>query len=148
MVKGFLRLGMAAFLAATTLLLAAPASYAQAAYPNRPLRYIVPYAPGGASDTIARVIGQQISKSMGQPVVIENRPGANGNLGTEEVAIRAPADGYTLLSTATSVMTINPTLYRNLNYDAGRDLTAVAYIAPVAIVLVVHPSCRPRTCAS
>ena len=127
------------------MLLAAPVVLAQG-YPERPIRYVVPYPAGGASDTISRVIAQQISKSMGQPVVIDNRPGANGNMGTEEV-VRAPADGYTLLSTSTSVMTINPTLYRNLNFDASRDLTAVAYVAPVAIVLVVHPSVPAKNLA-
>ena len=97
-----------------------------AAYPERPIRIVAPVAPGGAVDTVARIITPKMPALLGQNVVIDNRGGANGIIGTEIVA-RAPADGYTLLTTA-GAHTINPAVYKKLPYDALRDFTPVIHI--------------------
>lgn len=107
-------------------------------YPARPLRIIVPFAPGGSTDVIARVVGQRLSQSLGQPVVIENRPGAASNLGTEAAA-RAPADGYTLVM-GTPGFTINPALYEAPGFHPVRDFAPVALLASVPLMLVTHPA--------
>src|SRR5687767_11470380 len=110
-----------------------------AAYPDRPVRLIVPVAPGGAVDVVGRIIGQKLSTLLGQNVVIDNRAGANYIIGTEIVA-RSPADGYTLLFTA-GAHTINPAVYKKLPYDTQRDFTPIAYVAnSTGLVIVVHPS--------
>ena len=130
--------------AALALLAAAPATLFAQGYPNRPIKYIVPFPPGGATDTLARAIGQKLSDALGQPVVIDNRPGAGGNIGIE-AAVRAPADGYTIVNVATATVAINPSLYRNLSFDAGRDLVPVAFIAYVPNLLVVNPAIPVNT---
>jgi tripartite-type tricarboxylate transporter receptor subunit TctC len=107
-------------------------------YPTRPVRLIVPYAPGGAFDTVARLMGQWLSQRLGQQFVIDNRPGANGNIGTEAV-VRASPDGYTLLI-AGAYNAINATLYDKLNFNFIRDIAAVAGLVRVPNVMVVHPS--------
>jgi tripartite-type tricarboxylate transporter receptor subunit TctC len=94
------------------------------AYPSRPVRWIVPFPPGGGTDIVARLMGQWLSERLGQPFVIENRPGAGTNIGTEAV-VRAPPDGYTLLLVA-SVNTINATLYDRLSFNFIRDIAPVA----------------------
>ena len=110
-----------------------------AAYPDRPIRLVVPVAPGGAVDVVGRIIGQKLSTVLGQNVVIDNRAGANYIIGTEIVA-RSPADGYTLLFTA-GAHTINPAVYKKLPYDTVRDFTPIAYVAnSTGLVIVVHPS--------
>jgi tripartite-type tricarboxylate transporter receptor subunit TctC len=107
-------------------------------YPNRAIRIVVPFS-AGAPDTVARIIGQQLSQQLGQPVVIENRPGANGLTGTNEVVKAAP-DGYTLLVVSSS-FAVNPSIYRKLPYDPMNDLTAITSIcATEGYILVVHPS--------
>src|SRR5262245_61993534 len=93
------------------------------AYPSRPVRWIVPYPPGGAADPIARLIGPFLSERLGKPVVIENKPGAGANIGTELV-VRSPPDGHTLLFITTANM-INATFYRDLSFDFMRDITPV-----------------------
>jgi tripartite-type tricarboxylate transporter receptor subunit TctC len=108
------------------------------AYPARPVRIVVGFAPGGPADIVARLMGQWLSERLGQPFIIENRPGASGNIGTEAV-VRAPADGYSLLF-AVSANAINATLYDNLRFSFIRDTTPVASIARVPLVLEVHPS--------
>jgi tripartite-type tricarboxylate transporter receptor subunit TctC len=113
------------------------------AYPSRPVRLIVPFAPAGASDITARLIGQWLSERLGQQFVIDNRPGGGGNIGTEAV-VRAPADGYTLLLCGTP-NAINATLYDKLNFNFIRDITAVAGIVRVPNVMVVHPSVPATT---
>jgi tripartite-type tricarboxylate transporter receptor subunit TctC len=113
------------------------------AYPTRPVRLIVPYAPGGASDTVARLMGQSLSQRLGQPFVIENRPGANGNVATEAV-VRASPDGYTMLM-AGAYNAINATLYDKLNFNFIRDIAAVAGLVRVPNVMVVHPSVPATT---
>jgi tripartite-type tricarboxylate transporter receptor subunit TctC len=113
------------------------------AYPTRPVRLIVPFAAGGTSDTVARLIGQWLSERLGQPFVIEDRPGAGSNIGTE-VVVRASPDGYTLLM-AGGYNAINATLYDKLNFNFIRDITAVAGIVRVPSVMVVHPSVPATT---
>jgi tripartite-type tricarboxylate transporter receptor subunit TctC len=108
------------------------------AYPSRPVRLIVPFAPAGASDIIGRLMGQWLSERLGQPFIIENRPGGGTNIGTEAV-VRASPDGYTLLM-ASSANTINATFYDKLNFNFIRDIAPVATISRNTLVMVVHPS--------
>ncbi len=107
-------------------------------YPSKPIRLVVPYPPGAGTDILARTVGQRLSDSMGQQVVIDNRPGAGGTIGTEIVA-KAQGDGYTLLLGPTS-HAINPSIYSQLPYDTLRDFAPVSTVASATIVLVVHPS--------
>ena len=112
-------------------------------YPTRPARIIVGFAPGGAADIMARLMGQWLSERLGQQFVIENRPGAGGNIATE-AAVRSPSDGYTLLL-VNSVNAINATLYDKLNFDLIRDIAPVASIHREPFVMEVNPSVRsPR----
>ena len=134
-----LLLGMVAgLLSALTLNVGAMAA-ATDAYPNRPIHFIVPFPPGGPADLLARTVGQQLSASWGQPVVVENRAGAGGNLGMQSGAKSAP-DGYTLILAPTGNLTINPSLYRDLPYNPALDFAPVTQLASVANVLVVNPS--------
>jgi tripartite-type tricarboxylate transporter receptor subunit TctC len=107
-------------------------------YPSRPVRWIVPFSPGGGTDVVARLVSQSLSERLGRPFIVENRPGAGANIGTE-VVVRAPPDGYTLLLAAT-VNTINATLYDKLDFDFMRDIAPVAAIIRIPNVMVVHPS--------
>ena len=119
--------------------LLAPACNARAqSYPSRPVRLIVAYPPGGTSDVVARLIGQQLSERFGQPFIVENRPGAGTNIATEAV-VRAAPDGYTLL-VVDAAPAINTTLYRNLNFVFLRDIAPVACIISTPLVMVVNPS--------
>ncbi|MDR3003265.1 MAG: tripartite tricarboxylate transporter substrate binding protein [Acidovorax sp.] len=114
-------------------------AWAKAAYPNRPVRFIVPFNPGGATDIVARVLGESMSKRMGQPILVENKGGAAGMLGTDQVA-KAAADGYTLVvSLSTSLMT-NQFLYSKMAYNPQKDLRMLCQIASAPVTLVVHPS--------
>lgn len=123
-------------LAALTLAaVIAPAAMAQD-FPNRPAKIVVPQTPGGASDTLARIMADRLGAAWKQPVVVENRAGAGGNIGMEYVA-KSPADGYTLLMSYVGTHAINGALYRNLPFDPERDFTAVATIATVPFVAVV-----------
>lgn len=115
-----------------------PAAVVAQDYPAKPIRWIVPYATGGSSDFLARLIGQKLTEAWGQPVVVDNRAGANGNIGTEAVA-RAPADGYTMLFVA-STITINQTLFPGLSFDVERDFAPVTAVLWQPTVLAVHPS--------
>jgi tripartite-type tricarboxylate transporter receptor subunit TctC len=131
-------------LAAAAAALPAVSRLARAqAYPTRPVRIIVPFPPGGANDILARMIGQWLQERLGKPFVIENRPGAGSNLGTE-AAVRAPPDGYTLLLVATP-NAINATLYDKLNFDFIRDIVPVASFSRVPIVMEVNPSVPAKT---
>jgi tripartite-type tricarboxylate transporter receptor subunit TctC len=107
-------------------------------YPNRPVRVIVPYPPGGATDVIARVVAQKLTESWPHPVVVENKAGASGTVGSEQVVKSAP-DGYTLLVQGTQ-HSINLSLYKQLPYDTLRDFVPIAYLASVPFLLVVHPT--------
>src|SRR5262245_8676886 len=113
------------------------------AYPSRPVRIIVGFAPGGATDIVARLIGQWLSERLGQQFLVENRPGAGGNIGAEAV-VRAPSDGYILLQ-ASSANAINATLYDKLNFDFIRDITPVGGIMRVPNVMEVNPSVPAKT---
>ena len=112
---------------------------AEASYPNRPIRFVVPFAPGGPSDILSRLVGQKLGESMGQTVVIDNRGAVGGILGAE-LGAHAPADGYTLLMSANSLLTINPHVYKKLPYDPQRDLQPITQLTSVGNVVVVHPS--------
>jgi tripartite-type tricarboxylate transporter receptor subunit TctC len=114
--------------------LSAPA-HAQA-WPNKPIRYIVPFPPGGSTDTLARLLQNDLSKALGVPVVIEHRPGAGGGVGSEHVA-KSPADGYTILGGTISTHGINASLYKNLPYDPVKDFTAITQLVSMPNVLVV-----------
>ena len=116
----------------------APATLAQN-FPVRPLRLLVPWAPGGAADILARTVAQKMGENWSQQVVVDNRPGANGIIGTE-LAARAPADGYTLLMGATGPNSVLPSLVAKLPYDAIKDFAPVSLIATTTYVLSVHPS--------
>ena len=120
------------------LVAAAPVAAAAQAYPTKPIRIVVPFAPGGASDVLARLVGQKLSERLGQPVIVENKPGATTTLGAAEVA-KAPADGYTLML-APAPFVIAPLMYQKLAYDAAKDFTGVALMASSPLILTVHPS--------
>ena len=110
---------------------------AEVEYPNRPIRIVVGFTPGGGNDIIARVVGQKLSESLGQPVIIENKPGAGAILATEYVARSAP-DGYTLLVGASGAMVINPAVYEKLSYDTMRDFTPVSELGSFPLILIVN----------
>ncbi|MGO4815032.1 tripartite tricarboxylate transporter substrate binding protein [Cupriavidus sp. 2MCAB6] len=116
---------------------AAPAA-AAAAYPVKPLKFVVPYPAGGPLDTVARAIGDKLKDSLGQPVVVENRPGAGGNIGADYVA-KQPADGYTIVMGAVATHAINPTLFARMPYDPVKDFSPITLVADVPNVLVMHP---------
>ena len=125
---------------ASSLALSLATSGVQAqSWPARPIRIIVPYPPGGSSDIIARAISQALSEALKQPVVVENRAGANGNLGADAVAKSAP-DGYTLLLCDTGALAISPSVYTKLPFDPSKDLRGVTMLAYSPHLLVVHPS--------
>jgi tripartite-type tricarboxylate transporter receptor subunit TctC len=129
-------------LAVATLVAAMPGSVrAQDAqtYPAKPIKIVVPFAPGGTSDVLARSIGQRLTAMWGQPVVVENRPGAGGNIGAEAVA-RAQPDGYTLLMIDIGTLTISPSVFPKLAYDPIKDLAPITIVAVSPHALVVHPS--------
>ncbi|OZI24221.1 ABC transporter substrate-binding protein [Bordetella genomosp. 7] len=119
-------------------------SLAHAAYPDRPIRYVIPFPPGGSTDTTGRILAEEMAKILGQPVVVENRGGAGGNIGAAHVA-GAPADGYTLLQGTIGTHGINPTLYDNLPFDARRDFVPVARMTAGTNVLVVNPDVPVKT---
>jgi tripartite-type tricarboxylate transporter receptor subunit TctC len=111
---------------------------AQAGYPSKPIRMIVPFAPGGASDFVARIISVPMSRLLGQQVVIENKPGASGNIGMDAAAKAAP-DGYTLFLGNIGTIAINPSVFRDLQVNPGKDLVAITLASEVPSILVAHP---------
>src|SRR5258706_5521021 len=111
----------------------------QGAYPSKAIRFIAPFPPGGSSDVLGRILGQKVSELVGQPVVVENRAGASGNIG-HEYAGRQPADGYTLVLSNNAALAINPHLFKRLGFDPHGDFAPVAMVARAGKVLVVHPS--------
>ena len=121
-----------------------PAATIAQTWPSRPLKFVAPFPPGGPVDLLARLIGQKISEKSGQPVLIENKPGAAGNLGIEQVAKSAP-DGTTFLHVPAGNITINATLMRDMPFNWERDFTAVTMIATAPNLLAVHPSVPART---
>lgn len=108
-------------------------------YPNKPIKIVVPFAPGGATDILARLLGQKISAKLGQPVIVDNKPGAAGIIGTDAVAKAAP-DGYTIVLCLSNSLLTNQFVYEKLPYNVQRDLTLVSQIAVAPLLLVVHPS--------
>jgi len=130
---------------ATTLAASLPgfalAQAGAAGWPAKPLRIVVPYPPGGSSDIIARAISQPLSEALKQPVIVENKPGANGNLGADFVAKSAP-DGYTLLLCDVGALAISPSVYTRLSFDPSKDLRGVTMLAYSPHLLVVHPSVK------
>jgi tripartite-type tricarboxylate transporter receptor subunit TctC len=116
------------------------------AFPSKPVKIIVPQTPGGASDALARIVGQKLSERWGQPVVIENKAGAGGNVGTDLVA-KSPADGYTLLMSYVGTQAINGSLYRSLPYDPYKDFATVATLATVPFALVVNQNFPAKSVA-
>lgn len=120
------------------------ASVAAQPYPAKPIRMIVPFAPGGGSDLVGRLLAQKLGAALGQQVIVENRAGAGGRIGTE-IAAKAPPDGYTLLFATSSVMVTAPALYGKLPFDMPRDFAPVSLAASTAYVLVAHPSVPARS---
>lgn len=116
----------------------APGSAVAQDYPTRPIRFIIPFVAGGSTDIIARLIGDKLSARLGQPVVIDNRGGAGGNIGADAVAKAAP-DGHTILLATTGIMAINDTLYPKLSYSPQKDLAPVVYVTSLTNVLAVNP---------
>lgn len=116
-----------------------PSAWASKAYPAKPIRFIVPFNPGGATDIVARVLGEAMSKRMGQPVLVENKGGASGMLGTDQVAKAAP-DGYTFAVSLSTSLLINQFLYTKMSYNPQKDLLMLSQIASAPVTLVVHPS--------
>ena len=108
-------------------------------YPSRPVHFVVPYPAGGPLDAVARLLGQKVSESLGQPIIVENKAGAGGNIGADFVA-KSPPDGYTILMGAVATHAINPTLYASIPYDPVRDFIPVTQVASTPNVLVVNPS--------
>jgi tripartite-type tricarboxylate transporter receptor subunit TctC len=119
---------------------------AEAGFPDHGLRIVVPFPAGGSNDVVARLLGSKLQQILGQPVVIDNRAGAGGNIGADGVA-RSPADGYTLLLTAPGPLAVNQSLYAQLSFNPERDFTPVALIASVPIVLAVNPNVEAKTVA-
>src|SRR6185369_14281624 len=116
---------------------AAANAFAQA-YPNKPIRMIVPFPPGGGNDVIARVVGQKLSERFGQPVIIDNRGGSNGIVGLQAL-MQAPPDGYTIGVGAAGPMAVNPSLYDKLSYDPVKDFAPITNMVNFPLMLVTHP---------
>ncbi len=130
--------------AALPLALAMGPATAQQDYPNKPIRLIVPFTPGGVTDTGARVVADKLGARLGQSVVVDNRPGASGNIGTQMVASAAP-DGYTLLLGFDGTLVINPHVYAKVPFDTLKDFAPVSKIGDAVLIIVVHPSVPAKT---
>jgi tripartite-type tricarboxylate transporter receptor subunit TctC len=126
-------------IASIVLWIFASCAYAQS-YPNRPIRLVVPFASGGSMDITARILAQKLSESLGQPVIVDNRAGASGTIGSDIVAKAAP-DGYTLMITSAS-HTVNPSLFAKLPYDTVKDFTPITLVLTLPMVLVAHPTAQ------
>lgn len=136
---------LSATLLATAALALPLSAGAQASYPDKPVRFVVPYPPGGGTDVIARIVQEKFGQALGQPVIIENRGGAAGSLGTD-VAAKSPADGYTVLFTLSS-HTINPAIYPKLPFDTVKDFTPIGTVASLPQILVANPQFPVNTVA-
>jgi tripartite-type tricarboxylate transporter receptor subunit TctC len=140
----FRRIAITLIAAAVTLSTAV--GNAAASYPDKPVRILVPFPPGGSNDVIARLLAQKLSALWGKSVIVDNHGGAGGNVGSE-MAARSNPDGYTLLLTAPGPLVVNPTLYRRMSFDPARDFAPVALIATVPIVLTVNPRVKAKSVA-
>jgi tripartite-type tricarboxylate transporter receptor subunit TctC len=136
---------MSAALSAALLTATALPALAQDNYPSKTIRFVVPYPPGGPTDLMARMLQSELSTRLGVTVIIDNKGGAGGNLGSADVAKQAPADGYTLLLAASGPMAVNPTLYRSMPFAPMTDLAPVIQISSFPLVLEVHPSVPVNT---
>ena len=135
------------FRALAAIALAGAALTAQAqSFPSKPIRLICPFPPGGAVDIASRAIAAELSRTIGQPVTVENRPGAGGNIGGAEAA-RSTPDGHTIFMTTSGIQAINPVLYPKMQYDPNKDLVPVAALVSLSNVLVVHPSVKANSVA-
>ncbi len=132
---------MKSLIAVAALLLA---STAAAQYPDKPIRLVVPFAPGGVTDTSGRVVAEALAKRLGQPIVIENKAGASGNIGTQGV-VNATPDGYTLVLGFDGTLVINPHVFANFPFDVARDLEPVGKIGDATLIIVAHPSFPAKT---
>lgn len=132
------------FICALTLGLIIPSSFAQSNYPNKPINFIVPYGAGGGADSRSRQIAQKMSVILKQPIIVDNKPGAGGNIGTEFIAKAAP-DGYTIGMGNFAPMAVNKTLFGNLRYDPETDITPIVLIEKGPLVLVVNPNSPYKT---
>src|SRR6185436_9193264 len=126
------------------LLIASAAAIAPAQYPANPLSLVVPFAPAGVTDTSGRVVAEALSKRLGQPIVVENKAGASGNIGAQQVAV-SPPDGYTLLLGFDGTLVINPHVFANFPIDVQKDLAPVGKIGDATLILVAHPSVPAKT---
>ena len=127
-----------------TLAIAGAATHAQAAYPSQPIKLVVPYVPGGLPDTVARLLSQRLQESLGQPVVVENKPGASGAVAAATLA-QSPADGHTLLITDGQMLAITPLLQLKPAYDVARDFTPVSLVGTAPLFLAVNPKVEAKT---
>jgi len=123
--------------------LAAPWAGAQDKWPSRPVTFIVPFSAGGTTDIVARLVGAKLQQMWGQPVVIEDRPGAGGNIGAGVVA-KAQPDGYTLLVPSGSILTVNPHIYKDMGFDPQKDLVPITNLASGPMIVVVNPNVPAR----
>ncbi|HEX4891641.1 MAG TPA: tripartite tricarboxylate transporter substrate binding protein, partial [Hyphomicrobiaceae bacterium] len=137
---------LSAFAFAMGAILGGSHTLAQADFPSKPIRFVVPYPPGGSLDIISRALGAHLSKGLGQQVVVENRAGANGNIGLQAVA-SAPPDGYTVTIGSTASMSINPHLYKNPGFDARKDFAPIAMLGTLQCVLAVNRNVPANTFA-
>lgn len=137
-----LLIALAGFVASVAL----PIGVQAQAYPSKSIRLICPFPPGGAVDIASRAIAQELSRTIGQQVVVDNKPGAGGNIGGQEVVRSAP-DGYTLFMTTSGIQSINPTLYSKMPFDPNKDLTPVSALVSLNNVLVLHPSVKANSVA-
>ena len=141
--RPFARLFAALPLACATLICAAPVQ-AQDSFPSKQMRIIVPFAPGGATDMLARLVGQKMGETFNQTVIVENRPGAGGNIGAEAGA-KAPPDGHTLTLAAAGFMAVNPSVYAKLGYDSVKDFQPISLLVNAPLLFVVHPKVQAQT---
>lgn len=139
------RAALGLLLLAATAGVTAPSAAQPAGYPSRPVRFVVPYPPGGPTDLMARLLQPELQQRLGVPVIIDNKAGAGGNVGSAEVARQAPADGHTLLLAASGPMAVNQSLYKTMPFDALTDLAPVVQISSFPLVLEVHPALGPKT---
>jgi len=130
-------------LAVVSIAFTAPQADAQS-YPNRPIRMVAPFPAGGLVDVLARAVGDELAKSLGQPIIVENKPGAGGNIGADLVA-KADADGYTLLMTSPGIQSINQFLYKSMPFDPDKAFAPISLVADMPMVVVVHPKTNVKT---